>query len=158
MSNMYALTLHPLTCSCANGALNVCIRHFLMLPPSSHSLRQRRKAPQKVTRALIPTRIPIQILLMVSLGIPPLSRRQDLRGNSPLPPLLIHLLGDLLRNLLLLGVVVENSTAVLRAHVGALAVRGGGVVHLVEEFEERAVLDLGGVIDYLKRFGVCGEG
>ena len=107
-----------------------------------------------MARALIPPRIPIQVLLVISLGIPPLARRQHLRGNSPLPPLLIHLLSYFLRNLLLLGVVVENRAAVLRTHIGALAVRGGGVVHLVEEFEERAVLDLGGVVDHLECFGV----
>lgn len=156
---MYTPSLSvPVTCSCANGALNVCIRHFLLLPPSSQSSRQRRKAPQKVARALIPPRIPIQVLLVISLGIPPLARRQDLRGNSPLPPLLIHLLSNFLRNLFLFRVVVENRAAVLRTHIGALAVCGGGVVHLVEEFKERAVFDLGGVVDYLQRFGVWGEG
>ena len=148
-----------LTCSYAKRALNVYIRplSFRFTAPRSHSSRQSGKAPQEVARALITPRISIQVLLVISLGIPPLPRRQDLRGNSPLPPLLIHLLSHLLGDLLLLGVVEENRAAVLRSHVRALSVRGGGVVHLVEEFEERAVLDLGGVVDYLERLGVWEE-
>ena len=71
---------------------------------------------------------------MVLLGIPPLARRQNLRGNSALPPLLVDLVGYIARNLFLLSVVVEDGGAVLRADVWALAVGRRGIVHLVEEF------------------------
>lgn len=106
--------------------------------------------------ALIATWVHIQILLVVRLSIPPLSRGQDLCGNATLPPLLVDLLCDLLGNLLLLIVVVEDSAAILGADIRALPVLGRGIVHLVEEFEERAVFDLGGVVYYLEGFGVYG--
>lgn len=92
---------------------------------------------------------------MIRLGIPPLTRRQYLSNNAALPPLLIHLLSDLARLLLLLGVVVEYGGSVLRARVGPLAVRGRGVVHLVEVFEEGGVGYTCGVVDYLEGFGIC---
>ena len=97
-------------------------------------------------RALIPARILRQILLMIILRVPPLTRLQDLRAHSPLlPPLLLHLLCHLLGNRLLLGRVVEDGAAVLRACVHALAVLGRGVVHAVEEGEEGCVREGGGV-------------
>lgn len=92
---------------------------------------------------------------MVLLRIPPLPRWQDLRRNTTLPPLLVHLVGNIARNLLLLGVVVENGRAVLGTNIGSLAVLGGGIVHLVEELEEGAIGDFFGVVDYLQSFGVC---
>ncbi len=76
---------------------------------------------------------------MILLRIPPLTRGQDLRDDLALPPLLIHQLGDLLRDGLLLGIVIEDAGAVLAAAVGALPVYRRGVVHAVEEFEELAV-------------------
>lgn len=118
-------------------------------------LRQRREAPQEVARTLVSARVCVEVLLVVRLSIPPFARGQHFGGDAALPPLLVDLLRHLLRNLLLLRVVVEDGAAVLRAHVGALAVLGRGVVHLVEELEERAVFDLGGVVDYLERLGVC---
>lgn len=86
---------------------------------------------------------------MICLCIPPLARGQDLRDDLTLPPLLVDELGNFTGNLLLLCVVVEDAGAVLRAGVWALAVRGCGVMHLVEEFEELAVGDLRRVICYL---------
>lgn len=91
---------------------------------------------------------------MILLCIPPLSCRQNLRHDAALPPLVVDLLGDVACLLLLLGIVEEDGGAVLRACVGPLAVRGGGVVHLVEEFEEGAVGYFCGVVDYLEGFGV----
>jgi hypothetical protein len=92
---------------------------------------------------------------MILLGIPPLPRLQYLSDNTSLPPLLVHFLRHLSGFLFLLGVVVEDGAAVLGACVWALTVRSGGVVHLVEEFEEGAVGDLGGVVVDLEGFGVC---
>ena len=50
--------------------------------------------------------------------------------------------------------MVEDGAAVLGSRVHALAVRGGGVVHGVEEGEEGAVGEGGGVEGYLEGFGV----
>lgn len=113
--------------------------------------------PQEVTWALVSTGIVVQILLVVGLGIPPLSSLQYLCDDLALVPLLVRLLGDVLCNLLLLLVVVEDAAAVLRADVGALAVGGGGIVHAVEVLDQAAVGDLGGVEDDLERFGVFME-
>ena len=100
----------------------------------------------------------MQIQLMIILRIPPLPGLQDLRRNRALlPPLPLHLLRHALRLRLLLRGVVEDGAAVLGAGVHALAVRGGGVVHFVEEFEEGGVGEGGGVEGHLEGFGICGE-
>jgi hypothetical protein len=91
---------------------------------------------------------------MVLLRIPPLACFQDLSRNAALPPLLVHFICNFSRNLLLLGIVVENRAAVLRADIRALAVLGRWVVHLVEKLEESAVLNLIRVVDDLERFGI----
>jgi hypothetical protein len=116
---------------------------------------QRRETPQKVARALISPWVIIKVQLMILLCIPPLSRRQDLCDHAALPPLLVDLLRDFPCLLFLLSVVVENGAAVLRTGIGTLTVRSCGIVHLVEEFEERAVCYFCGVVDDLKCFGVC---
>jgi hypothetical protein len=99
----------------------------------------------------------VQVLLMIRLGIPPLARLQNLRRDFPLVPLRVcfgcYVLGDGL----LLGRVVEDAAAVLRADVRALAVGGRRVVHAVEVLEQAAVGDLGWVEDDLEGFGVCVE-
>ena len=94
---------------------------------------------------------------MILLRIPPLARLQNLRRYLPLPlpPLLAHLLRHSFRLNLLLGRVREDGAAVLGARIHALAVRRRGVVHLVEEFEEGAVGEGGGVEGHLEGFGVC---
>lgn len=105
-----------------------------------HSLKIR-KLSNIMRRTLIPPGILIQIQLMISLRIPPLPRRQDFCRHSPLlPPLLLDLLRNLLSLHLLLVVMVEDCGTVLRAGIHALAVLGGGVVHLVEEGEEGFVV------------------
>ncbi len=115
---------------------------------------QIRKLSQKVTRALIPRRVVVQIQLVVILGIPPLLRGQDLGHNAGLPPLLVDFSRHFARNLFLLRAVEEYSAAVLCPAVGALRVERRGVVHAVEELEELAVGDLGGVVDELGGFSV----
>jgi hypothetical protein len=88
-------------------------------------------------RALVTTRVDVQVLLVVGLCIPPFSSRQDLSGNlALLPPLLLDLLCDFSCNLVLGIVVGEDAAAVLSADIRALTVFGGRVVHLVEEFEQ----------------------
>lgn len=97
----------------------------------------------------------MQVLLVVILGIPPRARLQDLGRDLALVPLRVCLFRDLLGDLLLLGRVVEDAAAVLRADVGPLAVGGRRVVHAVEVLDQAAVGDLGWVEDNLERFGVC---
>ncbi len=92
---------------------------------------------------------------MIILCIPPLARRKDLGNNLPLPPLLIRQLGHLPRDPLLLGVIIEDPAPVLAPRVGALAVRRRRVMHAVEELEELAVRDFGGVVCDQEGFGVC---
>ena len=110
-----------------------------------------------LSRTLIARRVLIQIQLVVLLSIPPLSRLQDLCRDRLLIPFLADLVRDLMRDLVLLLTVREDSAAVLGAHVRALTVLGCGVVHAVEEFEELAVADYGGIKGYLEGFGVWGS-
>ena len=105
-------------------------------------------------RALISHRIDIQISLMVVLSVPPLASWHDIGDDFVLPPLLVGFLGDLLGDSFLLGVVVEDAGAVLRAGVGTLLVEGCWVVHLVEVLEELAVGDLLWVVEDLDGLGV----
>lgn len=91
---------------------------------------------------------------MVVLSIPPLASWHNVGDDLVLPPLLVGLLSDLLRDGFLLGIVVENAGAVLGAGVGTLLVEGCWVVHLVEVLEELAVGDLLWVVDDLDRLGV----
>lgn len=127
-----------------------------MIRSSIRSLIKIRELSQEVTRALVTARVNIQVLLVVSLCIPPLACRQDLSGNlSLLPPLLLNLLCDFSGNLVLLFVVDKNATAVLCADIRALTVYGGGIVHAVEEFEQFLVRDLVGVVVDLESFGVA---
>lgn len=94
-------------------------------------------------RTLIPARIILQIKLVITLRIKPILDRirlENLRRNlARFPPLLLGALRHVPGDALLLVVVVEDRAAVLGACVAALAVLGGGVVHLVEEFEEGGV-------------------
>lgn len=96
----------------------------------------------------------VQVQLVVGLGVPPATSGQDLCADGALPPLLVDLVGDIGGGLALLVVVVKDGAAVLGAHVGALAVLGGGVVHAVEELKQRAVCDLLRVVDDLQSLGV----
>ena len=106
-------------------------------------------------RALVPSRVILQIELVIRLRIPPLARRQNLRRDGPaLPPLLLRLLRNLPRLPLLLLAVVEDRGAVLRARVHALPVLRRRIVHLVEELQQRAVRQLRGVEGHLQGLGV----
>ena len=108
-----------------------------------------------MTRALVPAGVPVKVELVILLGGPPLAGGDNLGDDAALPPLLVGLFGDVARDLFLVGVVEVDGAAVLGAAVGPLAVERRGVVGAVEEFEELAVGDLGGVEDYLGGLGVC---
>ena len=122
-------------------------------PPPTHLL-QSGELPQEMTRTLIPTRIIVQVQLMVTLGIPPLARGQNFGRDAVIPPLLVRLLRHLLRHRLLLLAVVEDARPVLRADVGPLPVGGGRVVHAVEVLDDVAVAELRRVEDELAGFRV----
>lgn len=110
-----------------------------------------------MTGTLISPWVNIKVLLMICLRIPPFARRQNLRNNLPLPPLLIRQLCDLSRNTLLLRIMVEDSRTVLRPCIWTLTVRGGRIMHLIEEFEELSVSNLARIICNLQSFGVYSE-
>jgi hypothetical protein len=127
---------------------------FIIDPPRSTSV-QRRETAQEMRRALISARVLVQVQLVVCLGVPPLARGQHFGYDEALPPLLVHLLCDLLRLLLLLRIVIEDTTPVLRPGIRTLSIRRRRVVHLIEELEDGAVCELLGVVDDLQGFGVC---
>lgn len=106
-------------------------------------------------RTLVAPWILVEILLMISLGVPPLAGGDNVRLDfAAAPPLLAYFVRDLLRLGLLLGVVEEDGGPVLRARVHTLPVLGRRVVHLVEEFDERGVGYLVGIKEHLKSFSV----
>lgn len=84
---------------------------------------------------LISKRILVQIQLVILLSIPPLASLENFRRHLAAIPLLIDFGGDVFCNLLLLGVVIENGTAILGAGVVALTVAGSRVVRAVEELD-----------------------
>lgn len=100
-------------------------------------------------RTFVTTRIIMQVKLMILLRIPPLSRSDNLRRNGLLVPFLGHFVGYFMRDLGLFLVVRKDCAAVLGSDVGTLAVFCRGIVHAVEEFEQLAVGDNGGVEGYL---------
>lgn len=48
----------------------------------------------------------------------------------------------------------ENAAPILRAYIWALPICGRGVVHLVEEFEQCAIVYFFGIVDYLEGFRI----
>lgn len=122
----------------------------------TNSTLKRRELPQEVTRALIPTRVDIQVLLMIVLSIPPLTRRQHLRDHlTLLPPLLSDQSRHLLGHLFLLLIVIEDPTPVLTSRVRALPILCRGIMHLVEELQQRAVRHLLRIKRHLQCLGVA---
>lgn len=79
---------------------------------------------------------------MIVLRVIPLARRYELGRHLAFPPLLVDLLRNVLSNLFLLVIVVKDSRSVLRAVIGTLTVLLRWIVHLVEELEQCAVLNL----------------
>src|ERR1700712_661635 len=93
---------------------------------------------------------------MICLCIPPLSSWQDLCHNlSILPPLLLDFLCDLLCNLLLLRVVVENTTPVLGSSIWTLSILRCRIVHLVQKLNQRRIADLLWIEHDLQSFRVA---
>ena len=86
---------------------------------------------------------------MISLGIVPLARRQNLCYDLSLVPLPIRLLSDIFRSLLLLLVMEEDCASVLTARVWTLSVRSRRIVHLVEELKELSIRNLVRIEHYL---------
>ena len=115
-------------------------------------LLQIRERPHEMRRALIPARVLPQILLMIILRIPPGPSLQHLRRHLPLPPLLPNFLCDLLRNTFLLFIMPEDPAPILRPRISALPVQGRGIVHLIEELQQRRIADFIRIEDNLTCF------
>ena len=94
---------------------------------------------------------------MVLLGGIERRERLELRHDRLIPQLLRLKLGDhaLCRGLLL-GTVIEDRRAILRADVGALAVEGGRVVDREEDVEQVFERDDLGIERDLYDLGVAG--
>jgi len=118
--------------------------------------RQWRKFAEKMARALIASRILVQVKLVIRFSIPPFSCREYFCCDLPiLPPLLLNLLRDLLCFLLLLLVVVEDATAILCASIRPLLIQSCRIMHFVKEFNQLPIWDFFWVVDDLKGFGVA---
>jgi hypothetical protein len=96
---------------------------------------------------------------MVSLCIPPIASGDNLGADGAiLPPFLLYLLRDLLRDAFLFFVVKEDSASVLRADIRALPVGCRRIMHLVEEFKKLSVRDFFWVEHDLKRLSIYDDG
>jgi len=109
-----------------------------------------------MTRALISARVNIQVLLMIRLCIPPFPRRQDLRNNLALPPLLVRQLCHLSCDIFLLSVVIEDTRSVLRARIRTLTIGRRRIMHLVEKLQKLSISDLAWIKRNLQRFRMAG--
>ena len=90
---------------------------------------------------------------MVFLGRPVVFKRHHFGDNFfAEETACAHLLDDVLRHLLLVGIGVVNAAAVLGAHIIALLVQGGGIVHHEEDFKDLARADLRRVISEFDHF------
>lgn len=99
--------------------------------------------------------IVLEVQLMIILGVPPGTRRDDLCHDTTLVPLIVGLLCDLLGNLLLLLVVEVDPTAVVGPSVWTLPVYRCRVMHPVEELEELTVRDPRGIVVDQQSLIVC---
>lgn len=127
--------------------LHLRVPHLLVL--------QWWKTPDIMRRTLIATRVVMQIQLMIIFCIPPSAGLKNLGCDRPtLPPLLLRSFCYLLRLRFLLRVVVEDGRTVLSATIHALPILGRRIMHFVEEFEERGILNFFRIEYYLKRLGV----
>src|SRR5205085_5640715 len=98
----------------------------------------------------------LEVVLMVVLGRVESVERRDLGHDGRVPYMrAVHLGDDLLGRLALLGAVVEDGRAILRANVRALTVQGRRVVYGEEDFEQFAVGDGRRVEGYLHDLGVA---
>src|SRR3954466_11068797 len=96
--------------------------------------------PQVVAR--VAGRIALQVVVVIVLGGPEISRADDLCRDWPRPlARLVHFVLHSLRSLSLLRVVHEDRGAVLRADVVALTIGGRRIVQTEEEPQDLFVAD-----------------
>src|SRR5271156_65556 len=85
----------------------------------------------------VAVRVALEIVLVLGLGLPEGTRRDDLRHHLAGPqPRSLDVGDGVFRYPTLLIVEVEDGRAVARAYVITLTVDGGGVMDLKEEFEQ----------------------
>lgn len=94
---------------------------------------------------------------MVGLGRAVVGQRLHLGGDGRAKQLVLrHLADHVVGHLAVLGVVVIDAAAVLRAHIVALAVEGGGVVGVEEDFQDFLQADGVGIKRQAHHLGVAG--
>ena len=98
-----------------------------------------------------------KVVLVVGLGRAVVRERLHLGGDGRAKQLVLrHLADHGVGDLAVLGVVVVDAAAVLRAHVVALAVEGGRVVGVEEDFQNFFQADFVGVEREAHHLGVAG--
>src|ERR1700740_1404998 len=108
---------------------------YYLLVLSGLAARQLPARPDEVTG--ISVRVPLEIILMLRLGLPEIADRRQFGHHLAWPQARRFDVGDgVARDLLLLGAGVENRRPVAGADVVALAVAGGGVVDLEEKLQK----------------------
>src|SRR6185437_1172313 len=119
----------------------------------SRPKRQRPVRPDVV--AAVAVRIPLEVVLMLGLGLPERPRRRHLGHDLPRPQAGSVDVGDrLLGDPALLLIEVEDSRAIARPRVVALPVERRRVVDPKEELEQTPVGGQLGIEDDLDRLGM----
>src|SRR5882724_8247290 len=96
--------------------------------------------------ARVPTGIVDKIILVLGLGLPEVTRRNNLGDNFAGPDSGSIDIGDrVFCNPLLLIAGVEDGRPIARTNIVPLTIQGGWVVNLKEEFEKLAVAEFGRV-------------
>src|SRR5205085_11395428 len=103
----------------------------------------RTSLPPEVV-AGVAARSPLQIILVIPLGLPEFGRVDDLRDDRR-GPLRLRTLDRLLCSFSLLVVVNEDRRSILRAAIIALPILRGRIVKAEEVIEDVVVADLVGI-------------
>jgi hypothetical protein len=117
------------------------------------TMRKLPAGPDEVTG--IAVRIPLQIILMLRLGLPERTDGRHFRHDLAWPKAGgLDIRYRIFRDALLLVVQVENGGTVARADIVALTVARGGIVNLKEKFEQGSIADDLGIENDLDGLGM----
>ena len=116
-------------------------------------IRKLPSRPHKMAR--VPVRYPLQVILVLRLRLPKISRRRHLRHHFPRPqPRRLHILDRLFRHLLLLRTHIKNRRPVTRPPIIPLPILRRRIVNLKKELQQLPKRHLRWIKNNLNRLGM----